>query len=158
MAFASSYARLLTANRDELGEAVVRQESRPRAVVIHVLAAWPEVQVAGRQREPGTDPQPVAGAHLQRALAGDVQAVDVARHGADPVSGGRGHLTPDYLKSEIDRLVFTTPAADPSAAAAQAVAVANRSPLATPVLQGASESHQDPSMPGDEVCVSKCTD
>jgi integrase len=74
----------------------------------------------------------------------------ILRH-SDPriTMGTYGHLTPDYLRSEINRLVFTEPtAADPTAVAAQAIA--NRSPFVTPLLQGPSENHQDPSMPADE--------
>jgi excisionase family DNA binding protein len=73
----------------------------------------------------------------------------ILRH-SDPriTMGTYGHLTPDYLKSEISRLVFTEPSADPTVATAQAVA--NGSPLVTPVLQGPSESHRDSSTGSDE--------
>jgi hypothetical protein len=71
----------------------------------------------------------------------------IMRH-SDPriTMGIYGHLTKDYLKAEINRLVFTEPSASPAVARA----AENHAPLVASLLQDPSGKPSAPSTPASE--------
>src|SRR5262249_21361736 len=71
----------------------------------------------------------------------------ILRHGDPRITMGTyGHLAPDYLRTEIDRLSFGPPARE----RARAVAAVGTSPFGTPVVQGGSASPAQPEGGGTE--------
>ena len=78
----------------------------------------------------------------------------ILRH-SDPrlTMGTYGHLTPNYLRSEINRLPGAPPPPEqePSSAVAVAASGGDLSPLVTPLVQGPSDDLSAPPKAADEL-------